>query len=203
MIDDITLEKFKECTKGHDNLISRIKIFEYVRNIPYAIIPELIDPGKGPPGIIMRNKGSCSPKHFLLKFMFEKLNIPVKFASYPFSWNEFKVAYPDNLKHIIEELPLDYHLACMAHINGSWIMVDATWDPPLLKKGFPVNESWDGKSNTLNAVNANEEIIHDTAEQRITYVKSKEKNFSKTQRELYKSFISSFNKWLEEIRALN
>jgi hypothetical protein len=32
------------------------------------------------------------------------------------------------------------------------VLVDATWDPPLAKAGFPVNMDWDGYSDTECAV---------------------------------------------------
>ena len=33
-----------------------------------------------------------------------------------------------------------------------WILVDATWDRPLVKAGFPVNDHWDGYSEMRWAV---------------------------------------------------
>jgi hypothetical protein len=37
-------------------------------------------------------------------------------------------------------------------IGCRWVLVDATWDSPLKKAGFPVNEHWDGISDTMCAV---------------------------------------------------
>ncbi len=86
-------------------------------------------------------------------------------------------------------MPIGYHLACRAYINGKWILVDATWDIPLSKAGFPVNESWDGISNTLNAVKPLEGIVHRNAKK------------SDEEKSLSNRFYSILNKWLEELRT--
>jgi hypothetical protein len=49
-------------------------------------------------------------------------------------------------------LPVAYHLACRVQLGCRWILVDATWDPPLAKAGFPVNDYWDGCAETRCAV---------------------------------------------------
>ena len=40
---NIVDEKFKEWTKGIDPLQARINIFNNIRDIPYAIVPEMMD----------------------------------------------------------------------------------------------------------------------------------------------------------------
>jgi hypothetical protein len=73
-----------------------------------------------------------------------------------------------NLK-LVNEMPMGYHLACKAYINEKWVLVDATWDLPLKRLGFPLNESWDGVSNTLNAVKPEEEITHENEGGKMEY----------------------------------
>ena len=46
-------------------------------------------------------------------------------------------------------MPPVHHLACKVFINGRYIIVDATVDPPLGNIGLSVNKFWDGESDTL------------------------------------------------------
>jgi len=66
-MDTIILDKkFSEWTKDLDHKEAKISIFNHIRNIPYAIVPEFRNPEVGTSGILDLNKGSCQPKHFLL-----------------------------------------------------------------------------------------------------------------------------------------
>lgn len=202
MEKNIIREKFYEWTKSLGPKESRISIFEHVRDIPWELIPELIDPENGPVGILMHNKGSCSPKHFLLGLLYQELRIPIKYATYPLKWNDLDIAYPIELRKLANAMPLEYHVACKAFINNKWILLDATWDPPLKTAGFPINENWDGFSNTLNAVKPLEEIIHKNVQERMDYVRTKTAHYTEKEHALKNRFYSEFNKWLEKLRTL-
>jgi hypothetical protein len=76
----------------------------------------------------------------------------VVFATFPFLWNDPGLHYPPELRALASAMPVTHHLACRVRINDRWILVDATWDRPLAIGGFPVNEHWDGRSDTLCAV---------------------------------------------------
>jgi len=193
--------KFKEWTKGLDPVGSRISVFEHIRDIPYAIVPELRDPVTGPAGMLKLNKGSCVPKHFLLGSLFTKMEIPVKYASYLFDWNDKKVKYTLPLRTLTEKMPVTAHLACKAYINNRWILVDATWDISLKKYGFPVNEKWDGVSDCRNAVTPVKEIIHDTLDDRVLYSDEQRKSYTEEEKAAYGNFTAQFNNWLASIRA--
>lgn len=95
-------------------------------------------------------KGSCGPKHYLLAEMFRKLNLSV-YATIAFSWNDPDVHHSSELRKYAALLPIA-HLACRVQIGCHWVLVDATWDPPLAKGGFPINDSWDGYSEMKWAV---------------------------------------------------
>jgi len=179
---------------------SRIKIFEKIRDIPYAVIPEFIDPERGPVGILTKNNGSCSPKHFLLGIMYRKLEIPIKYVSYPFYWGELDADAPLNVRKLADEMPLGYHVACKAYINERWMLIDATWDPPLKRVGFPVNEVWDGVSDTINAVKSHEEIVHENEHERMEYLNTKTAWYREKEKTLSNEFYNKFNNWLEEVR---
>ncbi len=104
------------------------------------------DPKTSPEQLLKAGKGSCGPKHYLLAEMYRKLNLSVVFATIAFSWNDPDLRYPSELRKQAVRLPAAYHLACRVQIGCRWILVDATWDLPLGRAGFPVNDHWDGYS---------------------------------------------------------
>ncbi|MCK9604095.1 MAG: hypothetical protein M0R66_07045 [Candidatus Omnitrophica bacterium] len=202
MEEKIILEKFKQWAGNLSPEEARIAVFEHVRDIPYAIIPELRDPHRGPAGILEYNKGSCQPKHYLMGLLFTKLAIPIKYVTYPFKWGSEgrPVKYPDDLRSMFKGLPAAYHLALKAYIDGRWVLVDATYDPALKKADFPVNEKWDGKSDTLNAVTPQEEIIHNSVEERVSLETQRKSLQSDKEKAAYAEFVDRLNKWLVELR---
>jgi hypothetical protein len=143
---------FHEWTLGMDPVRARISIFEHVRDIPYAVIPDLID-SKRYVNILRTRRGSCTPKHFLLASMFQRLGLLVLFTVYPFRWGERSEIldnYPVKLKQMADRQPVGYHLACKVEIGGRLVLVDATLDSPLARLPLlPVNLQWDGFSDTL------------------------------------------------------
>ena len=76
----------------------------------------------------------------------------VVYATIAFSWNDPDLKYPPELKKQAARLPIAHHLACRVQVGCGWILVDATWDLPLAKAGFPINDHWDGYSETKCAV---------------------------------------------------
>jgi len=194
------LAKFNVLTKNLDPKDARIAVYKYIRDIPYAIIPELRDPEKGPAGMLNLNKGSCQPKHYLLAMLFGKLGIPVQYVSYSFKWGGQKIAFPEDLKMIAKDLPPAYHLACKAYINDKWVLVDATIDLPLKKVNFPVNEKWDGQSGTINAVEPFDEVVHGSLMERVSYEAKQKSFYTEKERATYAQFIEKLNPWLESVR---
>lgn len=197
---NIVDKKFAEWTSGLGPKEARISIFNHIRDIPYAIIPELRSPEDGPSGILEKNHGSCQPKHWLMAILFKKLNIPVKYATYPFRWEDCGIRFPPDLDGMVKHPPVSYHLALKAFIDGRWIPVDATYDLPLAKAGFPVTENWDGVSPTKNAVKAIEEVLHDTPEERVRYEAEKKMHHTEAQKAASVKFIEKLNDWLESAR---
>jgi hypothetical protein len=144
--------RFAEWTRGLDTRKSMISIFSHIRDIPYSFIVSIPDPKTSPEQLLVAGKGSCGPKHYLLAEMYRKLNLSVVFATIAFSWNDPDLRYPAELRKQVVWLPAAYHLACRVQIGCRWILVDATWDRPLGRAGFPVNDHWDGYSETRCAV---------------------------------------------------
>jgi hypothetical protein len=192
--------KYNEWTSGKDPLSARIAVFEHIRDIPYAIVPELRDPHAGPPGLLTMNKGSCVPKHFLLALMFEKLGLKIKYATYLFKWDDPRIKYPDELRKLVRRMPVTGHLACKALINGKWVLVDATWDLPLKKMGFPVNERWDGVSDTQNAVIPIEEIVHENLDERVDHSAKQRRSYTDEEIRVYEELTGKLNTWLASVR---
>jgi len=201
MSEEILTQKFNEWIDELGKVEQRISIFEHVRDIPYKLITELYNPKVAHEGILRYNGGSCTPKHFLLGYMLEKLGIPIRYTTFPFSWNAPDVQYPVDLRRMAEQLPTEYHLACRAFIDGRWVLVDATWDIPLKRAGFPVNESWDGVSDTLNAVMPLEEIEHQDIWERSRFTDEHRGRYTPQEIEIRNSFIGGFNAWIEQVRS--
>ena len=179
-------EKLREWTKK-DPLIG---IFEGIRDIPYAIIPELNTPSRCE-DILRIGRGSCSPKHFLMGKMYGRLGIDVLYIVYPFRWDEVEVDFPPSLKRLSREMPLSYHLACLVDVGGRFVLVDATLDPPLEKIGLPINR-WNGRDDTLLPIKpCGEGMIYHPLEVGEVDTRRDEKSLL---------FYEMLNRWLEEVR---
>jgi hypothetical protein len=199
-MSDIVESAFHEWTAGRDPLAARISLFEHVRDIPYAVIPHIRNYESGPAELLRGMCGSCTPKHFLLGKLFERLGLDIKYATFPFSWDDPDIRYPDEIRELARALPTEYHLALKVLIEGQWRLVDATWDLPLKTAGFPVNESWDGMSDTLLAVKPIEEIDNRDAMDRDATVKERKSAWTDDDHAREVLFIEKLNRWLASLR---
>jgi hypothetical protein len=145
-------DTFAEWTHDLDTRGSMISIFSHIRDIPYLLNTRVSDPKNSMAELLEAGKGSCGPKHYLLAEMYRKLNVSVVYATIAFSWNDPDLRYPPGLRELAVRLPIAHHLACRVQIGCRWMLVDATWDRPLAKAGFPVNDHWDGYSEMKCAV---------------------------------------------------
>jgi hypothetical protein len=187
----IVLAKFKEWTRGKNSLEARVSVYNSIRDIPYAIIPELIDPKKYAK-IFAAGKGSCTPKHLLLCQMYQMLDITVLYACYPFLWDEIEIDYPAILRRLAKAIPTSYHVACKVEIGGDLVLVDATLDPFLELLGLPVNKVWDGISDTLlPIVPCGEEQLYHPCETSFVKPRLDDKSLA---------FYKELNLWLAKVR---
>jgi hypothetical protein len=124
-----------------------IAVFEKIRDIPYGVLPELNSPIEYW-RILETNMGSCTPKHLLMCEMYRRLGLDVLYAVYPYRWAEFEELYPPDLWKLAQQMAPVNHLACRVELNGRYVLVDATVDPPLASIGLPYTETWDGESDT-------------------------------------------------------
>jgi hypothetical protein len=184
-------EKFKEWTRGRGAVEARVTIFEKVRDIPYAVVPE-INNAQHYLRMLTIGKGSCTPKHFLLRDLYEKLELPVLYVVYPFRWSDLEVDYPSWLRKLAEAVPTSYHLACKVEIGGNLVLVDATVDRPLRRLGLPVNDNWDGASDMVLPVTpvGEEQVYHP----------SEVGDYQAGYDEASLHFFSQMNAWLDRVR---
>ena len=190
MTDSID-EKFREWTRGKRGVAARVAVYEKIRDIPYAVIPE-INSTLHYARILTVGKGSCTPKHFLLRDMYEKLGLPVLYVVCPFRWSDLEVDYPAHLRKLVEAMPVSYHLACKVEIGGRLVLVDATVDGRLKRLGLPVNENWNGLSNMLLPVTpvGEEQLFHP----------SEVRDYEAQYDEVSLEFFSRMNAWLDRVR---
>ena len=226
-------QRFSEWTAGLDVHHSMTSIFYHIRDIPYSIVSgsrfhDALCAGE----LLLENgRGFCAPKHYLLAEMYKRLNVPVVFATFPFLWNDPKIRYPPELRKLASGLPVAYHLACRVQIGCRWVLVDATWDPPLGSVGFPVNEYWDGYADTRCAVTplkapvrtafcrtlknepyrapgeaelnpADGEKNHWEVDDRENYYRGRISRRSPEEKEQAARFYQEFDSWLERVRNL-
>lgn len=181
-------ELFAGWTTGLDPLQQRISIFSHIRDIPYAIVPEWRDSKDVIQKMVTANRGWCGPKHHLLAWMFQSLGIEIRYTYIPFRWQDQRVKYPKRLTELLPYIPGSTHLCCTALLNGTWQLLDATWDPPLRKVGFFVNEPWDGMSETIPAVSGLEPNTRDSASSGLSFWEKRVE------------FVELLNTWFEELR---
>ncbi|KQC11464.1 MAG: hypothetical protein APR55_02285 [Methanolinea sp. SDB] len=183
-----------------------LSIFSHVRDIPYTAIPGMSDPSAGPDLLLSMGRGSCTPKHTLLGQMLEMLGIPVRYASFRFRWDDARTPLPAQLQKQAGLLPIVYHMAIRAFLNGRWTLLDATWDSPLQEAGFPVNKPWDGISDCLLAVvpiafeDGSTEIIHDSIQERDMYYQVRATGYQVEEVVALNVFYQDLNAWLDTIR---
>lgn len=190
MTVNILSKKFSEWTKGKNELEARISVFQKIRDIPYAIIPEIIHPQRYLE-ILKINQGSCSPKHFLLADLLERLGLTCFYSVWQFLWQDLPIEWPPELKKLVKEMPINTHLALEVEIEGKWVLVDATLDPKLKSLGLPIND-WDGKSDTLLPIQPlGDEIWHSRSERELMITSFNENSLA---------FYQKLNLWMEEIR---
>lgn len=127
------------------------KTFQIVRDIPFAIRPELFDISSAEM-MLQFGEGFCIPKHILLGRLYLKMGLAVKWDIMAFRWDRVKLPYSEDLKELAGELPETYHLALETDLGQGWILIDATWDAGLKGAGVPVNLAGELKSSMAPAV---------------------------------------------------
>lgn len=148
---------------------------------------------------VVRKKGACSVKHYLLGEILNSYNLEVRYISTPFFWKDILVEYPTFLKKIADQIPRQIHLSLEIGLNGITTPIDVTWDKKLERAGFPINYiEHDIHNGTLGVVSAGERIIHNSGLDRFLFIESIKNEMKPTGIE--KIFYEEFSKWLNLIR---
>jgi hypothetical protein len=131
-------EILEKWTKN-EPLEEKIKIlFNKVRDIPYGNIGS-----RNPKQVYLQQKGTCSGKHELLKGLYKSLGIQVKDYIILHTFNQLPVNYSEEIRSfLLKNTIIDPHNFLKIKVGKHWRIVDATWDLPLEKLGFPVNKTW-------------------------------------------------------------
>jgi hypothetical protein len=175
-----------------------ICVFEKVRDIPYGSTG-----ARDPEIIVQNNLGSCSGKHVLLNNFFQLLGCGSKVVTCSHYFNDAlppENDYPKPLQEILQKHQvIDFHHFIKLKKGDNWLNVDATWDTPLKKYGFPVNLEWDGNSNTTIAVHP---INFYPITNDIIALKTKLiSELSPENRKIRSKFMQFLTDWLSEIRS--
>lgn len=171
-----------------------IKIFEKVRDIPYGIIGN-----RDPEQVYIKNKGTCSGKHILFYELVTALGFKAKQFVSLHKFNQSKIKFPPDLQEMLKENEiLDYTHFVKVFVGNKWLTICLTWDIPLKKHGFPVNE-WDGKKDTqLYFVPIETWEVEDAGK----FKEEKIVLMSKKDREIRKVFIEKLSEWISTLRSL-
>jgi hypothetical protein len=201
MVDyEALLAKFRSWTDGLDPVESRIALFERVRDIPFRPTVNLYGDRDAPERTIAQHFGGSEAKSILLGTLFEMLNIRIMYVTYSFRWENLRVEFPSSLRQYVRAIPVSFHTAFKAEIDGEWALVDPTYDLPLGKVAFRVNRSWNGSSDMMLGVVEREEIVHTDPIERAKYAKLRHDHYDEEQIASLTEFYEKLTPWLDSLR---
>ena len=130
--------------------LSAQTLFHAVRNLPYLSTGD-----RSIEGILHRRAGSCSSKHILLGALLNEIGIS---SSVELVLGDFATPFR-NVHNIPSALVdatrlgiRDIHNVLRADINGTSVLLDATWHDAMLPFQMRVNKAWNGQGVTQIAV---------------------------------------------------
>ncbi|MDD4287331.1 MAG: hypothetical protein PHO20_05570 [Candidatus Peribacteraceae bacterium] len=167
--------------------------YEFVRDIAYGNIGS-----RSAEDVFLARKGTCSGKHALLKMFFESLGYEVQswFAEHDFS--QFPIhPWPQVLAEFRGKTITDFHDFLKVNISGEWITVDAVFDAPLVRLGFP-SLQWDGQNDMKLPIRALQVFPAEVDVE--SHKKALIASLPQETQELRKRFLSLLTFWLERER---
>jgi len=116
-----------------------VACFYAVRDLPYAL-----DGAHDAHGLLQQGRGDCLAKSELMRLAASQLDIPARYVCWLY-------ALPDVVPEVAD-LPsrLDVHRAVQVHIDGTWVLADATHHGALRDTPLIVSD-WDGRHDTEQA----------------------------------------------------
>lgn len=125
-----------------------VELFAFVQALPYR--------WPGPRDALHcldHGWGTCSGKNMLLFELLRATGVPCAHTLIVGDLTLNPPAVPATLRAVLDEGPLpDVHAALTALGPAGPVTVDASWDPPLARLGFPVAPNWDGATDTPLAI---------------------------------------------------
>lgn len=156
--------------------------FNKIRDIPYRIPLSLDEPND-----------CCTGKAERLCKILKDNGYEVRFRICTFKWKDLNI--PAELQNIPHD-DNSSHIYCEINLQGTWIIMDATWDQQL-RGLYPINE-WNGKSDTTIAVPAGE--IFSPAKSLDYYQHTSSPEAVIADLKLNGAFYQAFNEYLETYR---
>lgn len=183
------------------------KVFLTLRDIPYGAyqssVPlKTLDEYLN--NFLAQGIGACSPKHFLLGLMCEKIGMQVEYLSHYFFWQNIPLKYPEELRIALCKMPAQLHtslaISLFAKEDEEKYSIDCTWDLPLEAAGFPVNRLGNSPNNcNLGIIPHSTPIIHRAAEDKWLFLQRTKSMMPPNQ---YTSlFYKGLNEWMIAIRS--
>ncbi len=129
--------------------------------------------------------------------MYEEIQIPVRGVVAQHRFSKLPVQYPTEIRALLDTTDIvDFTNFLQIERNGKWLIVNVTWDSPLKKLGFPVNENWDGLSDMRMIV---EEMWN--PEDSIAFKKEKIAALPEHVQKAREEFLAQLTSWLEQVRG--
>ena len=112
-------------------------VFALVRDMPYQRASS-----RGPEAIVSEWRGTCSGKHYLLKSLFEDLDLDARVMMCTHLFTEQNTAhFPESLRALVSQAPIpDVHTFIRIGTSTEQMDVDATWPLYTRRLGMAVND---------------------------------------------------------------
>jgi hypothetical protein len=171
----------------------RIAAFELVRRLPYRLAR--FNP-QAPDEIFLMGQGDCRHKSVALRRLLQAWGEKARPVQVPFDWKDLPI--PARVLSPLSETR-SFHDAIELEVDGTFVLVDATWDPALRQAGFPLQPAWDGRSPTLPVTPTATTVIRPGSYKTIAELYERYR-IGWPQREKTLAFNRAFNAWTDELR---
>ncbi len=179
----------------HGQKADATSVFHAVRQLPYLSTGD-----RSIEGILLRRAGSCSSKHILLSAMLNQIGITAHvelvlgdFAT-PFRGaRNVPAEFSDSARDGIR----DVHNILRAEINGTAVVLDATWHDAMLPFGMRVNNTWNGLGDTPIAVDVTQMLgpSLQPAKDKARLIAS----WPEAEQQKRRRFLEMVNKWVASV----
>ena len=170
-------------------------LFHSVRNLPYLSTGD-----RSLESILQRRAGSCSGKHVLLGALLNEIGVTsrVELVLGDFA-TPFRNArnIPPALAAAAKSGMRDIHNILRADIDGTSVILDATWHDAMLPFAMRVNNAWNGQGDTEIAVDVQKMLGPSTepAEDKVRIISS----WPRAEQQARRRFLETVNDWVASI----